>query len=149
MSARRTTLHPIHQLREEMDRLFSTFFTRPGVAATVRSLADRGFPAVNTWEDGDNVYVEAELPGLKGDELEISVVGSELTLRGQRSPGDESTPYHRRERGTGPFSRVVELPAPVDADAVSASLDSGVLLVTLPKSADAKPRKIQVRTAVN
>jgi HSP20 family protein len=135
---------PVVQLRGEMDRLFDDFFG-PG-SALQRSMGPaRVFPALNVWQDGDNLLAEAELPGLKSEDVEISVVGSELTIHGRRSESDEQgVSYHRRERGVGEFTRTVRLPAEVDADKVQASLRDGVLRLTLPKAEAAKPRKIQV-----
>jgi HSP20 family protein len=135
---------PVVQLRGEVDRLFDEFF-KPAAALHRSLVPARVFPALNIWESGDNFLAEAELPGLKSEDLEISVVGSELTLKGRRpESADESTSYHRRERGTGEFSRVVRLPMEVDADKVQAQLQDGVLRLTLPKAEAAKPRKIQV-----
>ena len=115
-------------------------------AASWPTLA-RAYPAVNVWEDDDNVYVEAEVPGLTQEQLQIFVgEGSLLSIQGERlpckTPGDV---WHRQERGFGKFNRVLQLPAPVDADKVQAKFEHGVLLLTMPKSAAAKPRRITVR----
>ncbi len=145
---RAMTTNPIAQLREEMDRLVNSVMDSPAVAGATRMVTGRGFPAINVWENGDNVYVEAEVPGLKSEHLEISVVGDELTLKGSRSAVDnESAAYHRRERGLGGFTRVVRLPSAVESNSVEAALSDGVLRLTLPKAEAAKPRKIHVRTA--
>lgn len=134
-------LFPVQQWRGEMDRLFSDFFGRtesvPG--------RGRGFPPLNVWEECDNLVVEAELPGVKADDLDISVVGDELTIKGRRSGGDEGVTYHRRERTTGEFVRVLRLPVEVDANRIDAALNDGVLLITLPKSEAAKPRRVEVK----
>jgi HSP20 family protein len=128
-----------------VNRLFSDFFgpeNRWGIGRT------RAFPALNVWEDGDNLYVEAELPGVKSESLDVTVVGDELTIKGERSAiSEDGVTYHRRERGTGSFTRVVRLPVDVDANQVDASLANGVLLIKLPKSEAAKPRKVQVKAA--
>src|SRR5689334_19783423 len=79
-----TSPYPIQQLRDEVDRLVTNVFTNPAVAGAARLVSGRGFPAVNLWDDRDNVYVEAEVPGLKAEQLDITVVGDELTLRGER-----------------------------------------------------------------
>jgi HSP20 family protein len=136
---------PHNPLRHEMDRFFSDL-TRGlpnwpnGIAAATRS-----FPAVNVWESDHELYAEAELPGLKESDIEIFVVGNELTLKGERRGGEQQEAnFHRRERGTGAFTRVVHLPVDVDSSRVSATLRDGVLTVTLPKAEAAKPRKIQV-----
>jgi HSP20 family protein len=101
------------------------------------------------WEEKDQFYAEAEVPGFKTDELDISVVGNELTIKGNRqdpSP-EKDTTFHRRERGIGTFTRVVRLAVEVDATRVEASLRDGVLLIKLPKSEAARPRKIDVQTS--
>jgi HSP20 family protein len=129
-----------------MDRLLSGFAENLGhVAEGAWSLASRGQPAVNMWEDGEAVSVELEVPGLKGDQLEISVSGNELSL-GIARPDDpqEGVRYHRRERPVGSFHRVVRLPVEVDASRVEADLKQGVLKIKLPKAEAARPRKITV-----
>ena len=106
----------------------------------------RGWPAVNLMEDGERLVAEAEAPGLTMEDLEILVVGDELTLKGHRRPmSDREVTFHRRERGTGEFARVITLPMAVDADKVEAVLKEGVLTITLPKAEAAKPRKITVK----
>ena len=138
---------PIHQLRDEVDRLVTSVLTNPTVAGAARMVTGRGFPAVNVWDDRENVFVEAEVPGLKAEQLDISVVGDELTIRGERPEQDQSgTQYHRRERGVGSFTRVIRLTTEVDANRVQAALSDGVLLLTLPKAEAAKPRKIKVNS---
>lgn len=131
-------------LRNEVDRLFGDFF---GPAGATAAAAARVFPAVNVWEKDDAMFVEAEVPGLKGDDLDISVVGSHLVIKGRRADFDEQgVSYHRRERGVGDFSRTIELPADVEGDAVQAKLTDGVLQLALPKAEAAKPRRVQVKS---
>ncbi|MEW6252306.1 MAG: Hsp20/alpha crystallin family protein [Planctomycetota bacterium] len=130
-------------LRRELDRIFDMmrapeFFAAPGVAP---------FPAVNLWTDRDNVFVEAEVAGLRLEDLEISMQGSELTIRGKRPTiGDPNAAYLRRERGSGEFVRFLTLPFEVDADKVEATLRHGVLTLRMPKAERAKARRIQVRS---
>jgi HSP20 family protein len=89
--------------------------------------------------------VELELPGVKSDELELSVVGDELSIKVERPEVErEGAMYHRRERSVGSFARVLRLPIPVNPDRVEAELRHGVLSITLPKAESARPRKIQV-----
>jgi HSP20 family protein len=128
--------------REEFDRHFSDLLgTWPA-----RLTSSPVFPALNVWEVGDNLYAEAELPGVKQEELEISVAGGELTIKGQREfKSDDRATFHRRERAMGEFTRVLRLPVEVDSERVEASLKDGVLLITLPKHEAAKPRKIEVK----
>jgi HSP20 family protein len=127
-----------------MDRLFGDFFGRSGMAP-VEGVAPQSFPAVNVWQRDDAIFVEAEVPGLKSEDVEISVVGNELSLKGRRPDlAEENAAYHRRERGVGDFNRVLRLPAEIAGDKVEAKLTDGVLLITLPKAETAKPRKINV-----
>lgn len=106
-----------------------------------------GYPSLNVWEEGDVVYAEAEVPGVKAEDLDLSVVGRELTVKGNRAaPAPSDAAYHRRERGFGEFSRTVKLPVDVDGEKVEASLVDGVLKIALPKAASAKPRKINVKS---
>ena len=143
----RTQRHPVHQLRDDMDRLLTGVFGP--WAEGVLPGASRGQPAVNMWEADDAVMVELEVPGLQGDQVDISVVGNQLSLKIDRPElKQEGVTYHRRERPVGSFTRVLQLPVEVDADRVQAELTDGVLTITLPKAESAKPRKIQV-TAVS
>jgi HSP20 family protein len=102
---------------------------------------------MNVWQDNDNVFVEAELPGMDLSSLEIYVIGGDqLTVKGERKPPEvDKGIWHRQERVFGSFSRVLTLPVPVDADKVQARLVNGVLTLTMPKSDAAKPKKIPVK----
>lgn len=132
----------MNRLRDEMDRLFA----RRG-AGSWSLFPTVTYPAMNVWEDEQRLYVEAELPGLDLGDLEIYVnAGNQLTVKGERkSPAVEHGTWHRRERGCGTFSRTVELPSSVDANKVEAEFKNGVLLVTLPKAEEARPRRIAVK----
>ena len=131
---------PLATLRAEMDRAFQDMVR--GAAGP----APREFPPVNLWEDGESLYAEFELPGMSLEEVQLHLTGNELSLRGERKEPEGQRTWHRRERGTARFARVLRLPVDVDAERVSASLDAGVLLVELPKAAAAKPRRIQVQS---
>jgi HSP20 family protein len=136
--------HPLRQLRDEMDRLLTGFM---GTAGDGLSMFRRQ-PAANIWERPDALVIEIEAPGVKSDQLEISVVGNELSLKINRPEAtEEGVTYHRRERPQGTFGRVIRLPIDVNADKVGAELRDGVLTVTLPKAENAKPRKISVAGA--
>lgn len=136
--------HPLSRLREELDRAFGNVLDE--VSDFVPFGRSGGFPAVNLWEDDRNLYAEAELPGMSLENVEVLVMGNELTLKGERRDNPpEGAAYHRRERGAGTFTRVVRLPIDVNAEGVEATLRDGVLTVTLPKTEKARPRKIQVK----
>ena len=133
---------PLNQFRDEMDRLLTGVLRRPdGLVPGVF----RNQPAINVWEQDDALKVEMELPGVKSEQLDISVAGGELSVKvnAPEEAGDGVT-YHRRERPVGSFSRLVRLPIAVNADRVEADLHDGVLTITLPKAESAKPRKINV-----
>ena len=107
------------------------------------------FPLMNVTDDKDDYYVRAELPGLKADELDISVTGDTLSISGERKlpVEDEKAQYHRRERESGTFSRIVSLPTQVETGKVEARCTDGVLTVTLPKAETAKPKQIAVKAS--
>ena len=134
---------PFGQLGREVNRLFDSV-VGPGSCCQEREM--RGAPAVNVWEDDDNVYTEAEVPGVGMEDIELTAVDNELSIKGtRRAPSDERVTYHRQERGKGEFSRFITLPTAVDAEGVDAVLTNGVLRITLPKAAAARPRRIEVK----
>ena len=130
----------MRQFQGEMNRLFDRW-TGPGPAGGA------GFPALNVWEEGEHVLVEAEVPGLDLKDLEIYVTGgNQLTLKGERKPpAVEKGVWHRQERQFGKLSRSLTLPFPVDPEKVDARLEDGVLLLRLAKHESARPRKIPVK----
>jgi HSP20 family protein len=129
------------QFQEEMNRLFDRWGNGSPLAGPA------AFPPLNVWEEGDEVRVTAELPGLNFNDLEIYVtVGDQLTLKGERKPcAPEKGVWHRQERAFGTFSRSLTLPFAVDPDKVEARLENGVLEVKLTKHESARPRKIPVK----
>jgi HSP20 family protein len=104
------------------------------------------FPLINLTEDKDKYYVRAELPGVKGDELDIQVTGNNLAISGERkiATEEESARYHRREREAGTFSRMIGLPGEINSDKVEADLDNGILTIVISKAEIAKPKQITV-----
>jgi HSP20 family protein len=129
----------LQQFQGEMNRVFDSWNGFGGSLAA--------FPTVNVWEEGEQLHVEAELPGLDLNNLEIYVTGgNELTLKGQRQfNAPDKGAWHRRERTAGEFIRTLTLPYPVDPDKVEARLENGVLHITLAKHESARPRKIPVK----
>ncbi|HYF00307.1 MAG TPA: Hsp20/alpha crystallin family protein [Planctomycetota bacterium] len=126
----------LNRLRDEMDQLLGQAFGGSG----------REFPPINLWEDDERYYAEAELPGFKIDNLELSVVGNTLSIKGERRvETPEGGVWHRRERMSGAFERTVEFAGPIETARVEAVMANGVLTVTLPKAEALKPRKIQVK----
>jgi HSP20 family protein len=132
----------MERLQREMNKLYSSFFG--GSEAPFRLGV---FPHVNVSEDADNLYVYAELPGIKPNDIDISVQGETVTLRGERKLPEtgENVSYHRREREGGSFRRVISLPTKINPDAVEAKFTNGVLKVTLGKAPEVKPKQIKVK----
>lgn len=131
----------LNSLRNEFDRIFD------GVFEPFVFRGESSYPALNAWEDGDNLFVEAELPGLTMNDVEVLVAGDELTIKGRHPERNREHAYHRAERPSGEFSRSFRLPLPVNADGVQAALRDGVLTITLPKAESVKPRRITVKAA--
>ncbi len=109
------------------------------------------YPLVNVREEADAFHVEAEVPGVTQEQIEVFVRhGTELTLQGERRPaGGESGTWHYQERGAGRFHRVLTLPVPVDAGKVEAQLEHGVLRLLLPKAEAVKPHRVPVQDGGN
>jgi len=136
-------------LRREMENAFRGFGgARLLEPAFLPGMGVRPFPRINLREDADNYVVEALVPGVEADQLEMTLQKGSLTLSGERKEvegKEQAKVWHRRERGFGPFLRTIELPGEVDADKVQAAYRDGILRVTLPKQEAAKPKKITVQ----
>jgi HSP20 family protein len=131
------------RLQREMNRLFSDAFAHPE-----RRVAP-GYPTINVWTNEESAVVTAELPGVKPDDIDISVEGDTLTLTGNRQPEEleEGEKYHRRERRYGRFTRTFQLPFQVEVDKVEALFEKGVLHISLPRAEVDKPKKIAIKAA--
>ncbi len=135
----------IGTLQEELTNLLdATGFGRPFL-----SQRERRFPLLNIITTDKESILRAELPGVELKDLEISLTGTTLTIKGERKAEDQvpDEKYYQRERGAGPFGRTVELPHKVDADKVEASIKDGVLTIKLPKAPEIQPRQIEVKLA--
>jgi len=119
-----------------------------GMPASYQPASAGVFPLINLTEDKDKYYVRAELPGVKGDELDIQVTDNNLAISGERkiATEEEGARYHRREREAGTFSRMIGLPGHINADNVDAKLENGILTVVVSKSEAAKPKQITVKS---
>lgn len=129
---------PLRQMQRDMERLWGAF------TGDAQGVGGGVYPPVNVYNSDDDMVVQFELPGLSEEDLDVSVTGETLVIKGTKKPGtdDENVRYHRRERGSGEFTRTIVLPDKVDADNVEASLEAGILEIRLPKSEAAKPRQI-------
>ena len=129
-------------LRQVMDRLLedAVVMPRPGDGQGTSG------PALNVYEENDQLIVEAQLPGLKAEDLDINVEQGVLTISGQTAVQEERKErnYLVREHRTGRFSRSMRLPATYDSDGCTANFEDGVLRLVFPKSESAKPRRIQI-----
>ncbi|MBN1450568.1 MAG: Hsp20/alpha crystallin family protein [Anaerolineales bacterium] len=129
-------------LREAMDRLFDDAFTRPLSLSGVSAM-----PAIDMYQTEDEIVVKATLPGLKAEDVDITVTGETLTLRGEFKQKNEQkeTSYHIREVRSGSFERSLLLPTDVKAEKAKADFENGVLTITLPIAEEVKPKSIMIK----
>jgi HSP20 family protein len=138
-----TPWRPFREL-EEWERRFDDLFGRPSWRLPVE---ERGWmPAVDVFEKEDRFVVKAELPGMKEEDIDVSVIGDTLSIKGEKKTETEikDENYYRCERSYGSFYRSIPIPSNVDANKIEASFEDGILEVALPKSAKVKPKKIAV-----
>ena len=130
--------------RKEMDRLWNRFL---GETPFARTFNEMWSPSVDILETKDDFVVKAELPGLEAKDVNVSISGEVLTIKGEKKAEEEEKDehYHRVERYSGSFQRVFQLSSGVKADKIEANFDKGVLKVTLPKVEEAKKKKIEVK----
>ncbi len=129
-------------LREAMDRLFNDAFT-PSLGGT----GGWQSPAADLYQTDNEVVVKASLPGMKADDVQISITGDMLTLKGEFKQEDEKKEkaYHLREQRYGAFERSFTLPTSVVSDKAKAEFENGILTITLPKAEEVKPKMITVK----
>ena len=128
---------------EEMDRIFGAV----GRPIGLRSVPRGTFPAINIYSQGDDAILTAEIPGVKSDDMELTVLGDSVTLKGERKEQTKKEErFYRKERPMGTFSRTVTLPDPVDPSSVKATYNNGVLTVQMSKAKEAKARKIKIKS---
>ncbi len=134
-------------MRREMDRLFGSFVG--GTPASMAVAEGVWAPAVDVCETKDGFLVKAELPGMKQEDIQITIVENTLTLKGERRQENEVKDggYTRIERAYGTFQRALALPSVVDASKVRAKYKDGVLEIELPKKEEAKPKEIKVQVS--
>ncbi len=134
-------------LRQAMDRLFEDSWV--GARAWGNMPAAWIEPALDVFETPETVVVQASVPGVKPDQVEITVQGNYLAISGQSKTESETEDknYLRREVRSGTFSRMIELPAGLHTDKADAKFDNGIVTITFPKAEQVKPKKIQVHAA--
>lgn len=131
-------------LRDAMDRLFEESFVQPWPGT--RAMGNGGL-ALDMYQTDDNVIVEASVPGIKAEDVELTITGNTLTIKGETKSEEkvEKENYIRQERRFGSFCRAVGLPEGIDADEAEATFEDGVLTITFPKTEEIKPRAIKVK----
>ena len=133
-------------LRDEIDRLFESPLAE---LARTSHLLSGWTPVLDVYEDKDNLFVKVELPGMKREEIEVSLHEGSLSISGERKSEQkyQNAEVYRAERFFGRFQRTVTLPTPVAADKVKAQYKDGILSITLPKTEEAKPKHIDVNVS--
>lgn len=144
--ARRGSFDPFQDLMTLQQRI-NRFFEDSLLDAERAELAPIWRPAIDIYEEPDAMYVEADLPGLRKDDVTVNLEDNVLTIQGQRKRQNEEKRdnYHRIERASGMFSRSFTLPSTVDREKIDAEFKDGVLRIRLPKQETAKPKQIKVR----
>jgi HSP20 family protein len=134
----------LSSFRKEMDRLWDRFFAD---APFSRVLTEDWVPSIDVSETKDNFVVRAELPGLEAKDVNVTLSGDLLSIKGEKKKEEEEKDEHSycAERYYGSFQRVFQLPTSVQADKVEATFDKGVLKVTIPKAEEAKKKEIEVK----
>ncbi len=132
-------------LRDAMDRLFDDAFTRPwGLTNGGRGM---GMPAVDMYQTENDVVIKMAVPGIKPEDVQISVTGDTLSVKGEikENTDNKEKAYHIREQRWGSFERMLTLPTDVRSEKATAEFENGVLTITLPKAEEVKPKTITVK----
>ncbi|GAB4354451.1 MAG: Hsp20/alpha crystallin family protein [Methylohalobius sp. ZOD2] len=139
----------LNQLQRELERSFESMRSDMVRGGEEMPAAAEWAPAVDIKEKANQYVVHADLPGVKPDDIEITLENSILTIKGHRETEakEEKEDYKRVERVYGGFFRRFALPDSVDADKIQANYEQGVLIITIPKKAEVQPKKITVKTA--
>ncbi|MGQ9545607.1 MAG: Hsp20/alpha crystallin family protein [Dehalococcoidia bacterium] len=133
-------------LREAMDRLFEDSFVHP--SRFFGTLGEAAMPAIDAYQTPNEVVVKASLPGLKPEDVSIDITGETLTIKGEHKAEEEikKEDYLYQERRYGAFSRTIALPSGLKADKAEATMEDGVLTITVPKAEEVKPKTIKIKT---
>lgn len=141
----------LDELRHEVDRLFENFLG----ASPTELIRGRKGPAVDVWEQGDLLFIQAEVPGVTMDQLDVYATGQELTIKGRRTTAASTatataaaagaTCLHRQELPAGEFQRTLALPFEVEPERIEAKLENGLLTVTVPKPEQTTAKRIRIQ----
>jgi HSP20 family protein len=129
-------------MQRQMDRWLGH-----GISGDPRRVGGGSYPPVNVLDGPEDIVVQCELAGVQREDIDLSVTGETLVVKGIKQPPAEAEKlrFHRRERGVGEFNRTIVLPDRIDADRVEAELNAGILTIRLPKSEAARPKQIRVK----
>ena len=138
-------LNQLSRIRNEINRIFEDPF---GFASAASTFFEGWTPAVDVFEEKDNIVVRAEMPGMKKEDIDVTVVGDTLTIAGERKQEEERKEgeVYRSERYLGRFQRSITLPSEVDVNKVQATYKDGVLTINVAKSEQAKRKQIEIKT---
>lgn len=143
--AKWTPFHEASQLRDEIDRIWQDFF---GPGRGIRSMGEEWIPPVDILDTADKVTVKVEVPGMDTKNLEISLSGDVLTIKGEKKTerDEKGESFFLAERSYGSFYRSLRLPVEVQQDKIEATYKHGVLTITCPKKEAIKSRQIEIKT---
>lgn len=138
-------LRELEEPRQRFEDIFGSSFL-PAIWRRLPTLERQWVPAIEMFEKEDRYVVQAELPGMKEEDVDVSVTDNTLTIKGERKTGNEvkEEDYYCCERSYGSFFRSIGLPSNVDTDKIEAACENGVLEISLPKALEAKPKKVTV-----
>ena len=141
------TSDPFSMLRQEMNDLFSNFWSSNGNGNGISAFKMAMAPALDVSEKDNSFEIHMDIPGIESKDVDVQVLGNTVTISGSRKDEKEEKgkTFHRIERSSGSFSRTVTLPCEVNEKEVAAEYTNGVLSVILPKSESAKPKKVNVK----
>jgi len=134
------TFNDFFRLRDELDQLFDIGLP----LSNIRSVPRGTFPAINIEEQKEAVCIDAYLPGVEPKDVELTIEDNSLTIRGLRETGNGGGSYHRRERFSGEFTRIVSLPEGLDSNKAEASYHDGILSIRIGRAEAKKPKQISV-----
>ena len=132
-------------LRQAMDRLFDDSFVRPSRFAGL--FGEGADMPIDMYQTDEDVVVKASVPGVNPEEIDVTIAGDTLTIKGETKTEEEieKENYFRKERSYGAFSRSILLPSSLQTDKAEASFENGVLTLTIPKAEEAKPKQIKIK----
>jgi HSP20 family protein len=142
---RREPFSELVSLRQAMDKLFEDSFVRP--SRMLAAFGEAAIPAIDVYQTPNEFVVKASLPGTKPDDVNIDITGNTLTIKGETKAEQETKneDYLYQERRYGSFSRSLVLPSGLQADKIEATMENGILTLTIPKAEEAKPKTIKVK----